>query len=212
MNALYDLYLLVLAFATLMGILQFRYFNKPDRYVFFLIAITLITEFFANSLANRKQSNLFLYQIFTPFQLMLYCLYFNETVRFFKRSKIPIIFGGMGIIVAIINYITQPGEEYNPKFLAFESLVIILLCLSSYFPLLIKEEINIMKYFQFWVTTIFLLFWGFSFYRLTMFTRIADREMVTKSFQYLFVAINLITYSSLGILFFKYKKLIRTGE
>jgi hypothetical protein len=208
----YLIYLIIIVLACIIALFRIKFVNKADGYILFLLNLTFISESIGKFLTIKYHDNTIVYQIFSPLEFFLIASYYNECIPFLKRNYIGRIVGIIGLLFAIFNMVFwQPINTYNSNFFVFEGLLVLILSLFSYFPLLIKEEISVLTYTQFWITTLFLFLWAFNFLRLTIIQSIHN-EIFHKNFQIVAIAITYLTYVGFGLVFYYYPKLIRSGE
>lgn len=148
-----------------------------------------------------------LYHVYSPIELLIICLYFNEKIQSLKRFHIGIAIGVLGFIIASINIIfVQPYNTINSIFLVYEGFCVIALSLYSFYRLAL-DETELTRSSQFWFTTILLIYWSTVFIYWGMFpllitTLKTSMAKITTGMR----LINIFTYIGFAIVFINYKK------
>lgn len=213
-HTLFLIILLTMLTASAVSLFLWKRLSKADRWIAVLLCTTFLSELLTEYFGNRFRNNMPVYHFFNPVQYLLLCLYFNESITKLKRHNTGIWIGIGGVLLSVYtNFFVQDIYTFPSIFLIFESFMIIALCLFSYFDLFLKEDIEINKQAHFWITTILLLFWSFTFVvwgMLTVFLNQASEFM--KMVYPILITINFITYAGITMIFLNYHKLVPSGE
>jgi hypothetical protein len=189
------------------AILQWRAVSKADRFIITLLLITLLNEGLAIVAMKILRNDMLLYHVYSPIELLIICLYFNEKIQSLKRFHIGIAIGVLGFIIASINIIfVQPYNTINSIFLVYEGFCVIALSLYSFYRLAL-DETELTRNSQFWFTTILLIYWSTVFIYWGMFpllitTLKTSMAKITTGMR----LINIFTYIGFAIVFINYKK------
>lgn len=183
--------------------------DKAFKILLSYLIITLISEPLAMYLAYVYKNNLPQYHIYGLIQYVLLCSYYiYATPIKNKYAKIAII--SFGILVSIINslFIQNPFKVYNSNVTAFSSFVLMLLSLNALYVLLESDEIDIMNNPHFWITTILLIFWSFTFFYWVIGTKLNDATIKGRQWlDVIFMSINYLAYSGFAVVFWLYPKM-----
>lgn len=204
------IYLTIVCFAMVIGLIQFPKLDKASKILVFYLAATFLTEGTASILAIfYKTNNLFLYHIYSPLQFLLISLYYSYSAGRSSAQKWGWIIGSLGIVISILNSIyLQPLQELNTHFVVLESFLIIGMSLLAFYRLLISDDISIFKMPHFWFSSIFLVFWSFTFFYWLVgafiFRAMPGNTMWLKMMIWF---INIITYFAIATVFLSYKKM-----
>ena len=178
------------------------------------LAILMWTTFFVETVATMKfylkSNSQPVYHVFSPIEFMLMCLYFNYSIRFFKRHNLGWYLGFLGVLFSIINtLVLQKMTSINSNFLIWEGAAIIACCFISLHQILLDEEQLPYRFANFWFTVCFCFFWGTTFTGWGM-TSVLDSNSreINKVVGIVFTTSNFIYYGGLAATFFYYKKLI----
>jgi hypothetical protein len=190
------------------AILQWRSVSKADKFIITLLLITLLNELLAIGAMKILRNDMLLYHVYSPIELLIICLYFNEKIQSLKRFHIGIGIGVLGFIIASINIIfVQPYNTINSIFLVYEGFCVIALSLYSFYRLAL-EETELTRSSQFWFTTILLIYWSTVFIYWGMFPILLTSLQgfmsgITTGMR----IINIVTYIGFALVFLNYKKL-----
>src|ERR1044071_5398828 len=160
------LYLAILCFATVIGVIRYGSLDNATRLLVWYIGLTFLTEGIAITMSIfYHRNNLFLYHVYSPLQFLLLSFYFNYSDRYQRLYGAGWIIGIAGIVVSLLNsFYLQPLHELNTNFVVLESFLIIGMSLVAFYRLLISDELAIFSLPRFWFTSIFLVFWSFTFF------------------------------------------------
>jgi hypothetical protein len=149
------------------------------------------------------------YGAFGPIQLLLISFYFNYSVEFFKRKNIGIYIGVIGALVGYLNYFfIQSPRIFNNYFLIGESIIVVGMCLYSFYCMLqMDDDMKLRSNIHFWITAIFLFFWTVTFLFWGLYDFLVENIGVSVNLLHLFLLIvNVVTYISFGLVFIIFKK------
>lgn len=155
---------------------------------------------------------MFVFHIWSPIELFLICLYFNEQIKYLKRFYIGYLIGGLGAVLAIINLLyIQPITTINSVFLLYEGFSVIALCLYSFYVLVYNED-DIINNPHFWFTTILLVYWSSVYVYWGMFpfflTTLRDYSSIIT---FTLRVITILSYFGFALVFLNYKKMTVNG-
>lgn len=209
----YILYLLLLAAASVAGALRRQQLSAADRVIWWLMILTFISETAALICEKTLRNNMYVSHIFSPLQLLLASIYYNQTIPFLKKTNLGNWIGITGVLLSIcISAFVQPPHTYNSWFFLFESFAIIMLSLWLYFTILTREDFAVLRSAAFWIATFLMVFWSFSFYYFGLYNFSRDLKPMLRAFRVIFITLNFATYGGFFCVFIFYPKLIRSGE
>lgn len=196
-------YIVVIITAALSGLLRFKKRDKASKLLVMLLLLTLISEMTAYVCAIVYHNNMFVYHIFAPIQLLLLGLYFDNTIDLFKKKRIGIKVGILGVITATINTILfQPLNTLNSNFLLFEGLIIMAMVLYAFQRILNNDNIDIFRYHHFWFNIILVFFWSLTYTIWALYNALYTQQFAfTAYLSTIIKTINIITYAGFGVVF-----------
>lgn len=150
------------------------------------------------------------YGAFGPIQLLLIALYFNYSVQYFSRTKIGIYVGVIGLILGYGNYFfIQTPYNFNNYFLLLESIIVVSMCLFSFYAMLQSDDdMRLRRNPHFWITAIFLFFWTVTFMFWGLYGFLSQELGVNTLKLHMFLLIvNVCTYVGFGVVFLLYNKM-----
>lgn len=207
------IYFSILIFISFKCVILRKELSKADKWITIWIFATIISELCGIYGILKYKNNMPVFHIWSPIELFLISMYFNESVAFLKKYKIGIIIGIIGCLVALINVIFfQPINTLNSIFLLFEGFVIICYCLFAFYFLVLKEQ-EIIYNTHFWFTTFLLVYWSsiFVFWGIYSFLHTTFKQYMIAA-TYLLWIINILTYTGIGIVFINYRKMIAHND
>lgn len=205
----YSLLLISFVIATI----RRRFLLKQDVWIWWLLLATIIFEAMAEIFIRFRHNNMPVFHIWCPIELLLICAYFSKAIPNLRSKYVPFVFGGVGLILAIVNALFwQPVDTINSIFLMYEAFTVIGFSLYTFYKLALGER-DITKTTVFWFTSIFLLNWSSVF----VYWGISPFFLTTlKKYSYLFSTtlwvVNVITYLGLSVIFGTYKKFLRSVQ
>ena len=207
----YIIYLAVLLFSVSSGVSRYTQLNKPSKLIVIYLAITFLVESIAIGIAffHKNPKNLFLYHVYSPAQFLFMCLYFSYSDKHKFIRKIGWILAFLGIVASVVNTILlQPITELNTNFIVLESFLAIGMSLFAFYKLLASDIIDVHLNPRFWFSSIFLVFWSFTFFYwlvgVTIYNLMPDKAFWLNA---MILFINIAAYSGFGVVFLLYKKM-----
>jgi hypothetical protein len=206
-------YMSILVVSFISSIRHRHYLQTADKWISFLLLLTLVSEMIAKYTTVVYQNDMYVYHVYSPLELLLLSLYFNERIALLKKYNVGLFIGGAGIILAVLNAILwQPLHTINSVFLMYEGFAVIGLCLYSFYRLLMDEE-EILKNVHFWFTTILLIYWSFVFFYWGLYAYFMNSfRAYLPTIIDIFQVVNIITYAGFAIIFIRYRKLVTISE
>lgn len=208
------LYELLLLITVVIVFRRWRVLSTADKWICILLTLTFIQETVAQYLRVYVRNNFLTFHIYTPIELFIIINYFDRSVQIIKGRYIGIYLGLAAVAVSLIDTIFfQPINTINSYYLLFEGIVVIGLCMLSFYKLLVKEDVVPRKMVVFWVTVCFLFYWCLSYIDFGMWVATIDRNTLFAKIlgQALYFA-NILFYLGIATVFYRYKKLIPSGE
>lgn len=139
---------------------------KNDKLIFRLFSLflftTFIIELLAHKMAENKQSNIFIYNLFTAFEFCFYFFFFHFVLKeYWKKSKIYYIitlYAGL----ALINIFLIQGKNHFHTYTYLIGCMICIILSITYFYFLFKysKVSNLTKDAVFWISTGLLLYYS----------------------------------------------------
>lgn len=203
----------ILLFLTVIAtVIRWKELRNTDRIIGFFILLAGFGELASYFLIKFVGSNYFFSHIYSPIELFVLCFYFNQSILSFRKRNLGIYIGIVGIIVSLIDsiFFQNPFTSLNSYFLLFEASVIIVLCLISFFQILMDEERMPYNFAHFWITIGLLFFWCSTFTGWGLFSLLGRSEALSL-FTMLLRCIQWILYGALLLVLIRYKKLIPSG-
>lgn len=201
---------LVVIFAISSGVLRLRKLSLPEKIVLGLIMLSLLVERVATYCIIKIRNSNVVYGAFSPIEVFIIALYFHYSVDVFKKSNVALYIGLSALIFGFVNYFwIQSPFKMNNFFLLLESLIVITLCLYSFYRMLLADDnLVLTKYSHFWITSIFLFFWTATFFIWGLYDYIivaasAGVGLVND----LLLVVNILTYLAFGFVFLFHKKM-----
>lgn len=206
------LFVLIIAFGS--GVYQWRRLSIADKWLCILLAATILQETIAQLSEKFFHQNFSTYHIYTPIELFIIAFYFDHTIKLFKPYRLAIAIGGSGVVLSVLNTIfLEPFNTINTYFLLTEGCVVIVLCLVSFYKLMVREKIRLRVMSQFWITTCFLFYWCLTYMNFGLYGNIIGQSTkFGRIFAILLYSTNLVFYIGISITYLNYKKLVPSGE
>lgn len=205
-------YCVLLFIASICGFINYRRMNIPSKILVWYVSATCLTEVVAIGAAYQYHNNLIIYHIYSYIQLFLISLYFTLESRKFRKNKVLMIVGVLGMLLGMLDALfigkTHENENINTHFLVMESFLIIGMSLLSFYELLASDEINIGSNPRFWFSGLFLVFWSFTFFYWLI--GLAVNNYLPEKGDWMRVmlfTINTLTYTGFAIVFLSYRKM-----
>lgn len=192
------LYCTLLLLTTVFGLINYKKMGPSTKIIFWYIGATFLVETAATLAGYFLKYNLIIYHIYSYLQLFLISLYFHSVSEKFKRNKILLWSGLIGITLGLMDalFVDKPKDNINGHFLVIESFLIIGMSLFSFYELLASDEIDITHNPRFWFSALFLVFWSFTFFYWLIGLTIRNLSPEHASWMHITLwAINFLTYS-----------------
>jgi hypothetical protein len=207
-------YLPLLLLNSFLSIFRWRLLSTADRLVAILLCLTAGTELIGREMAHKSINNLLVYRIYDMSALVLIALYFHQCLLARTRSFAKWIPVGFSVAFSLGSIFFLPTTvEGQATFLLTQATIIIALCLFSIRHILLKIETLPYRFTQFWLTSVFLLYWSLTFtgWGVSYFS-VSKYDPLHIVFFRLLMASNFVLYSATALILFFYKKLIPSGE
>lgn len=203
-------YCTLLLFASICGFVNYKKMDPPSRVLVWYISATCLSEVMATGAIYFYKYNLIVYHVYSLLQLFLISLYFNTACKSLRKNNLGIIIGIIGVVLGVLNsiYFQQPTHSINTNFFVIEAFLIIGLSLFSFYELLASDETHVNRNPLFWFSSLFLVFWSFTFFYwlIGVTIRKAIPEDVTWMDTMIWI-INILTYTGFAIVFLSYRKM-----
>jgi hypothetical protein len=210
MNEIIYLYLMALAITFASGLRIFRNAEPAIRTIIILVGLTLLVESSGMAAAKIYKGNLQLYYSFSVVHFILVCLYFHQSVAMFRQKKIAIAVMAAGVILFILNLLfLQPFNSLNSNFMLIEAILIIGMCMLSFYRLMVEHEyLSLKRHPHFWITSILLVFWSVTFLNWGLYDTLeATMDKERWKVHFAVIVFDIITYSSICLVFILYKRM-----
>jgi hypothetical protein len=205
-TTLFFMYMTVILLSICASLANFKVWDKASKIIILLLGLTFLAEATAYVAAEKLRTNMFVYHIFAPIQLLVIGKYFDAAV--FTNKKIGQWIGLFGIAAAISNSLfLQPIEMLNSNFLLFEGLAVMGMSLYSFQPILSDARLDIYKYVHFWFILILVFFWSMTYTIWALYAILELKKIFLIPFISLIIlAVNIITYFGIGVVFLMFPK------
>lgn len=204
-------YLLLLVLAFVSGAYRWKLLSEADKWLCFLLLLTVLQEIIAYASGWLFRNNLFTYHVYSPLELFIICMYFNDCVPVLRKKNLGLWIGTAGIVLSIVaSTWLQPLSGFNSLFLMFEGLCVILLCMFAFYKLLLQEDISLRGMAHFWITVCFLVYWSITYASWGLYSIFLEQNL--KWANAVLLGSNMIFYVGILILFLRYPKLRPSGE
>lgn len=203
------IFLNIVLISIILGLIHIKRMDKAIRILVLYLVITFISETSAIYCAFAFRNNLPIYHIYGLIQYSLLCSYYIYAIPIQNKWHVFILYT-LGISLGITNsvLIQNPLKEFNSNFIAYISFTIILLSLFSFYRLLESTEIDILRMPHFWITTLLLIFWSFTFFYWVIGTKLNDATIKGRQWlDVIFMSINYLAYSGFAVVFWQYPKM-----
>lgn len=192
-------------FAIVAGLIHFSKVDKASKTIIGFIFISMISEIMALIFIQKFGKNLIIYNIYNLISFLILCLYFEKLVY-----KLPAkLIAGIGISAYIVDLFIQDfNNGLVTYFIMFQNLLTIALCLYYYYQVLASDIIEIHLSPHFWITALILVFSCFTFFYWSVGLNAYQHQSEKSGWIMLMIQIiNIVFYSSMGIIFLFYNKL-----
>ena len=213
MNASWLAYLVVLSTAVITGFVRWIKLPFPERTICILLGVTAVNEFAAFFGSYYYHNSFPVYHLFSPVEIFLISLYFNQSVDLLRRHNIGIWVGAVSIVASVLNTLfLQKLTTINSNFLLLEGTVVIIYGLLSLRQILLDEDRLPYAFALFWFSLCFLVYWGSTFMGWGVYAILNQEKTVLGSlFNKVLVTANFIFYAGIATIFLFFKKLIHSS-
>lgn len=200
------------AFAT--GAFRWRQLSQADKWLCYLMLLSVLQEFIAYAAAKALRNNLFTYHVYNPLELLVICFYFNESIDVLKGRYLGVWIGLGGMLLSLFcTLVLQPVWTFNSFFLMFEGFCVILLSLLAFYRILIKDdESSPLRKAHFWITACLLVYWSSTYTTWGLYTIFQQRNYYVDLAGNVISIANVLFYAGISLLFVRYLKLKPSGE
>jgi hypothetical protein len=208
-----SIYFVLLVLSVFFSLKQRSYLRTSDKWISYLLLLTIISEAIALYLKDVYKNNMPLYHVYSPMELLFICLYFNERIPGLKKQHVGLIVGCVGILLAGVNAaFLQSPLSINSVFLMYEGFSVIALSLYSFYRLMMDEE-EIIRNSHFWFTALLLIYWSFVFFYWGMYAYfLTSLKVYFPVVGMAFDMVNILTYAGFALVFIRYRKLAAISE
>ena len=209
-NLITLVYIFVLIVSSYLALRSYPGSGRSARILIIFVSVSCITEVAAFFAATYYRNNMLIYAVYGIVEFFLITSYFTGRIRLLKSGYIPPILLMSGVLLGVANIVWMQGwSRLNTNFLYFEAIVIISLSLGYCLQTVWDYEgdrIPDLPHFLFSVIiagywTVTVVCWGFY----NVFVRLLKEEIVYVNTGILIV--NILAYSAIGYLFYRYPKL-----
>ena len=139
---------------------------KNDKLIFRLfplfLSMTFIIELAAQKMAENKQSNTFIYNLFTAFEFCFYFFFFHSILKeYLQKSKIYYIIILYAALALINIYLIQGRYIFHTYTYILGSMICIILSITYFYFLFKYSKVdNLIKDAVFWISTGLLFYYS----------------------------------------------------
>lgn len=139
---------------------------KNDKLIFrlfsFFLFITFIIELAAQKMAENKQSNIFIYNLFTAFEFCFYFFFFHFVLKkYFKKSKTYYIITLYAALALVNIFLIQGKHNFHTYTYILGSMICIILSITYFYFLFKYSKVsNLSKDPVFWISAALLLYYS----------------------------------------------------
>jgi drug/metabolite transporter (DMT)-like permease len=158
-------YILLLAIVFIFSLWRYNKSESALKIISFLLGLTLISELLGFLMTKIYRNNMPVYHIYAPALLFVVALYYNNTLPKFRKYKVGLWIGCLGILASLVNiFFFQPILSLNSNFMLFEGVCIVAMALYAFYYLYTDDSTKRLQYNSlFWVSIIFLFYWCSTF-------------------------------------------------
>lgn len=198
---LFYIYLIILFITTGVSLTKWSKFGKSIQVISILLLSAFFTEIIGIILASYNLPKSPVYHVYSTVEIFLTSLFFIRTVY---RRKLKFLVGLIAVIsvfLTMLNLIFQKITDFNSNMLVFESFIIIMMSLYSLYKMLVNDHLDdVIRYPNFWIWTLFLLYWtGSLFYFFLIHQTVITNSKYYFLFSYWQILINIILYLGIGV-------------
>ena len=157
-----DLIIILISFISSLSTLLI----KNDKLVFRLFSLFLLTTFIielvSRKMAENKQSNLFIYNLFTAFEFCFYFFFFHSILKeYLQKSKIYYIIILYAALALINIFLIQGKYNFHTYTYILGSMICIILGIIYFYFLFKYSKVdNLIKDAVFWISTGLLFYYS----------------------------------------------------
>ncbi len=183
------------------GFANYSRLANAEKLFVWLLGMTLVTEITAFIFFINGRNNMPLYQIFGLVYYLVIVQYFSTSLKDFPTR---FVFRGLqfiGVTAFVLNLLfLQPLNVFSSHFFMMMSVVIICLCLLSFYRLLSATiSLNLAISRRFWIDVILIVFWSITFLNWGLYNVL--HKLLEENFwwvRFMLLTINVVTYFALG--------------
>lgn len=192
------------------GAVRYKILDKGSRIFFYWTVANFLVESVACLAAVCWHNNLVVYNIGNIIELFIIAIYFNYTVKAFRRRNIGIYIGIGCVAAGILNdTFLESWTSIDHFFLLLEALTVITMSMTAilaYFNFSYNGKLTNEVHFWFRVTLIF--FWGISYFLFTLVDYYSTRlHTVAPALIVALPLVAILTNLAIATVFFLYPKL-----
>ena len=200
-----------LIISALYAVARFKKAGRSLKMICLLIWLGLLTEALGLYAAKVYRNNYPVYTISVYIEFTLICLYFNYSVEALKKSNAGIYIAVIGVLLGVVNtYSLQPLTTLNSNFLFLECLVVVCLSLFAIYELLLidRDDLVLHRTVNFWMTFLLFFYQCSSLSAWGLYDKFGnDYAQSAAGLDISLLSINIITYLSYLLIFFRHSKL-----
>lgn len=139
---------------------------KNDKLIFRLFSLFLFTTFIielaALKMAENKQNNIFIYNLFTAFEFCFYFFFFHSILKEYVKKNIICLIILLYVVLALINIFLVQGKYNFHTYTYILGCMICIILSITYFYFLFKysKVNNLTKDPVFWISAALLLYYS----------------------------------------------------
>lgn len=196
---LFYIYLIILFITTGVSLTKWSKFGKSIQIISSLLLSAFFTEIIGIILPSFNLPKSPVYHVYSTVEIFLTSLFFISTVYKNKSKFLVGLIAIISVSLTMLNLIFQKITDFNSNMLVFESFIIIIMSLYSLYRMLVNDHLNdVIRYPNFWIWALFLLYWtGSLFYFFLIHHTVITNSKYYFLFSYWQILINIILY--LGI-------------
>ena len=202
---------LITLLPIVVGLFRLNYNKYGVKLLILFFLCVFIRDITSNIYANHGDNNLFIYNLFSFFELIFLTLFFLNNPRIHSRKYRQVIIWG-GSLAVLINSFFYSRTDFSVGNFSIVRVYGLLLILLFFERVLSELTIkNIITYSMFWVSTGLLLYFCGTFFIFLLSDKVLSKEAKPEIFQQYWDT-NLVFYilfcvlASIGIWFIKYDK------
>ncbi len=189
---------------------RFHRVDRAAKIICLLIWLGFLTEGIGYYAAWKYHNN---YPVYTPsifIEFVLISLYFNFSVPVLQKKNVGIYIAAAGVLLGVMNTLfLQPIDTLSSNFIFLECLVVVCFSLFAIYRLLRidSDKLELQRKVHFWLPFILLFYQCATLSAWGVYDKFGDDAEDAKMLDFSILIINIITYSSFGLIFFRYPKM-----